>query len=149
MSAPPDEFDWIAALRPLTRGAPAALGLMDDVAVLPARPGFDLVISEDAMVEGVHFLGGEDAGVVARRLLRTSLSDLACRDDPLIGSPGRRRELERGSPSPDYLASDGVRGQGGDAAPQPIWTAHASAGSSARPSALRKCAKSSVCRKSR
>jgi thiamine-monophosphate kinase len=79
MSAPPDEFDWIAALRPLTRGAPAALGLMDDVAVLPARPGFDLVISEDAMVEGVHFLDGEEAGVVARRLLRTSLSDLAAK----------------------------------------------------------------------
>jgi len=40
----PDEFDWIAALRPLTRGEPAALGLMDDAAVLPARPGADLVI---------------------------------------------------------------------------------------------------------
>jgi len=79
MSAPPDEFDWIAALRPLTRGAPAALGLMDDAAVLPARPGFDLVISEDAMVEGVHFLAGEDASIVARRLLRTSLSDLAAK----------------------------------------------------------------------
>jgi thiamine-monophosphate kinase len=79
MSAPPDEFDWIAALRPLTRGAPAALGLMDDAAVLPARPGFDLVISEDAMVEGVHFLRGEEASIVARRLLRTSLSDLAAK----------------------------------------------------------------------
>jgi thiamine-monophosphate kinase len=79
MSAPPDEFDWIAALRPLTRGAPAALGLMDDAAVLPGRPGFDLVISEDAMVEGVHFLAGEEAGIVARRLLRTSLSDLAAK----------------------------------------------------------------------
>jgi thiamine-monophosphate kinase len=79
MSAPPDEFDWIEALRPLTRGAPAALGLLDDAAVLPARPGFDLVISADAMVEGVHFLDGEDAGVVARRLLRTSLSDLAAK----------------------------------------------------------------------
>jgi thiamine-monophosphate kinase len=84
MSDPPerlshDEFDWIAALRPLTRGAPAALGLMDDAAVLPARPGFDLVISEDAMVEGVHFLAGERADIVARRLLRTSLSDLAAK----------------------------------------------------------------------
>jgi thiamine-monophosphate kinase len=79
MSEPPDEFDWIAALRPLTRGAPAALGLMDDAAVIPGRPGFDLVISEDAMVEGVHFLAGEDAAIVARRLLRTSLSDLAAK----------------------------------------------------------------------
>ena len=79
MSAAPDELDWIAALRPLTRGAPAALGLMDDVAVLPSRPGFDLVISEDAMVEGVHFLDGEAADIVARRLLRTNLSDLAAK----------------------------------------------------------------------
>jgi thiamine-monophosphate kinase len=79
MSDPPDEFDWIEALRPLTRGEPAALGLMDDAAVLPARPGYDLVISEDAMVEGVHFLKGEDAAIVARRLLRTSLSDLAAK----------------------------------------------------------------------
>ena len=31
------------------------------------------------MVEGVHFLGGEDAAIVARRLLRTSLSDLAAK----------------------------------------------------------------------
>jgi thiamine-monophosphate kinase len=74
----PDEFDWIAALRPLAQSA-AALGLMDDTAIVPSRPGFDLVISEDAMVEGVHFLAGEDASVVARRLLRTNLSDLAAK----------------------------------------------------------------------
>jgi thiamine-monophosphate kinase len=79
MSDPPDEFDWIAALRPLTRGAPAALGLMDDAAVLPSRPGFDLVITKDAMVEGVHFPVGEAADIVARRLLRTNLSDLAAK----------------------------------------------------------------------
>jgi thiamine-monophosphate kinase len=52
---------------------------MDDAAVLPARPGYDLVVSEDAMVEGVHFLEGEDPYIVARRLLRTSLSDLAAK----------------------------------------------------------------------
>lgn len=74
----PDEFDWIAALRPLAASAPA-LGLMDDAAVLPSRPGYDLVISEDAMVEGVHFQEGEACDVVARRLLRTNLSDLAAK----------------------------------------------------------------------
>ena len=79
ISDPPDEFDWIEALRPLTRGEPAAFGLMDDAAVLPARPGYDVVVSEDAMVEGVHFLQGEDPAIVARRLLRTSLSDLAAK----------------------------------------------------------------------
>ena len=76
---PPDEFAWIDALRPLTRGDERALDLRDDAAVLPSRPGFDLVISKDAMVEGVHFLVGEAPDVVARRLLRAALSDLAAK----------------------------------------------------------------------
>ena len=79
MSGPPDEFAWIARLRPLTRGDPRALGLADDAAVLPGRPGFDLVISKDAMVEGVHFLEGEAPDIVARRLIRAALSDLAAK----------------------------------------------------------------------
>jgi thiamine-monophosphate kinase len=79
MSAAPEEFAWIDRLKPLTRGDPRALGLADDAACLPARPGFDLVISKDAMVEGVHFLAGERMDLVARRLLRTSLSDLAAK----------------------------------------------------------------------
>lgn len=76
----PGEFDQIARLfRPLTRGAPEALNLLDDAAVIPSRPGFDLVVTKDAMVEGVHFLPDEDLGVVARRLLRVNLSDLAAK----------------------------------------------------------------------
>ena len=74
-----DEFAWISSLRPLTGGDDRALGLADDAAVIPARAGFDLVISKDAMVEGVHFPIGEAGDVVARRLLRTSLSDLAAK----------------------------------------------------------------------
>jgi thiamine-monophosphate kinase len=79
MMEPPDEFAWIARLAPLTRGDPRALDLGDDAAVIPARPGFDLVVSKDAMVEGVHFLPRERPDLVARRLLRTSLSDLAAK----------------------------------------------------------------------
>src|SRR5665213_3571595 len=79
MSAPPDEFAWIARLRPLTLGDRRALDLADDAAVLPGRPGFDLVISKDAMVEGVHFVSQEAPGTIARRLLRASLSDLAAK----------------------------------------------------------------------
>jgi thiamine-monophosphate kinase len=79
MSAQTDEFAWIARLRPLTRNDPRALGLFDDAAVLPARPGFDLVVTKDAMVEGVHFLPREAPDIVARRLLRTNLSDLAAK----------------------------------------------------------------------
>ena len=83
MSGPdpgPDEFAQIAALfRPLTRGAPEALGLLDDAAVIPSRPGFDLVVTKDAMVAGVHFLPDDPPDLVARKLLRVNLSDLAAK----------------------------------------------------------------------
>jgi thiamine-monophosphate kinase len=79
MSGLTDEFAWIDRLRPLTRDDPRALGLRDDAAVLPSRPGFDLVVTKDAMVEGVHVLPGEAADIIARRLLRTNLSDLAAK----------------------------------------------------------------------
>ncbi|HUO21464.1 MAG TPA: thiamine-phosphate kinase [Caulobacteraceae bacterium] len=75
-----DEFDVIARLmRPLTLGAPEALDLLDDAAVLTPRPDEDLVISADMMVEGVHFLAGDPIDQVAQRLLRTNLSDLAAK----------------------------------------------------------------------
>ncbi|HEX4179793.1 MAG TPA: thiamine-phosphate kinase [Caulobacteraceae bacterium] len=77
---PVDEFDWIARhLRPLAAGAPEALGLVDDAAAIPSRPGFDLVISKDAIVAGVHFLPDDPLDLVARKLLRVNLSDLAAK----------------------------------------------------------------------
>src|SRR3954466_14362694 len=75
-----DEFSEIATLfRPLTGGAPGAFDLLDDAAVVPQRPGFDLVITKDAIVEGVHFPQGEAPGLVAKKLLRVNLSDLAAK----------------------------------------------------------------------
>jgi len=75
-----DEFQDIARrFRPLTFGAPEALELLDDAAVIPSRPGFDLVVTKDALVEGVHFLAGERPDRIARKLLRTNLSDLAAK----------------------------------------------------------------------
>jgi thiamine-monophosphate kinase len=75
-----DEFDLIARLlRPLTGGAPEALDLLDDAAVLPSRPGFDLVVTKDMIVEGVHFLPSDPLDLVARKLLRVNLSDLAAK----------------------------------------------------------------------
>lgn len=86
MSAPEDlaggadEFGQIARLfRPLTKGAPEAFGLLDDAAAIPSRPGFDLIVTKDAMVEGVHFLPGEAPDLIARKLLRVNLSDLAAK----------------------------------------------------------------------
>lgn len=75
-----DEFDRIARLfRPLTEGAPEAFGLLDDAAAIPSRPGFDLIVTKDAVVEGVHFLPGDPPDLVARKLLRANLSDLAAK----------------------------------------------------------------------
>jgi thiamine-monophosphate kinase len=75
-----DEFETIAKLfRPLTGGAPEALDLTDDAAAIPSRPGFDLVVTKDAMVEGVHFLADDAPDLVARKLLRVNLSDLAAK----------------------------------------------------------------------
>jgi len=76
----PDEFGEIARLfRPLTGGAAGAFGLLDDAAVVPQRAGFDLVVTKDAVVEGVHFPAGEAPGLVAKKLLRVNLSDLAAK----------------------------------------------------------------------
>lgn len=56
-----------------------ARGLSDDVAVLPSRPGYDLVLTKDALVEGVHYLSADPIDTVAQKLLRVNLSDLAAK----------------------------------------------------------------------
>ena len=76
MTTLPPEFDRIARhFRPLA--GPGALGLEDDAAVFAPPPGRELVIAADAMVQGVHFLASDPPDLVARKLLRTNLSDLA------------------------------------------------------------------------
>lgn len=54
-------------------------GLRDDVAVIPSKAGHDLVLTKDALVEGVHFLPADPLDTVARKLLRVNLSDLAAK----------------------------------------------------------------------
>lgn len=54
-------------------------GLRDDVAVVPSRPGFDLVLTKDTIVEGVHFLPTDPLDTVAQKLLRVNLSDIAAK----------------------------------------------------------------------
>ncbi len=73
-----NEFDLIAKyFAPLA--GPEGLGLLDDAAHFSPTPGFDLVLTKDAMVEGVHFPKGEYGADVAQRLLRVNLSDLAAK----------------------------------------------------------------------
>jgi thiamine-monophosphate kinase len=72
------EFELIEKyFAPLASGEAGALGLTDDAALLTPPAGRDLVLTADAMIEGVHFLPDEPPGLVARKLLRVNLSDLA------------------------------------------------------------------------
>jgi thiamine-monophosphate kinase len=57
---------------------PGAFGLTDDAAALDAR-GEDIVVTTDAVVEGVHFLPDDPPDTVARKALRVNLSDLAAK----------------------------------------------------------------------
>jgi thiamine-monophosphate kinase len=75
MALPP-EFSRIARhFRPIA--GPGSLNLTDDAAVFAPPPGREMVMTADAMVEGVHFLPGTAAGLLAQKLLRVNLSDLA------------------------------------------------------------------------
>lgn len=72
------EFELIERyFAPLASGEAGALGLSDDAALLTPPAGRDLVLTADAMIEGVHFLPDQPPGLVARKLLRVNLSDLA------------------------------------------------------------------------
>ena len=57
---------------------PGAFGLTDDAAVLKAL-GEDIVVTTDAIVEGVHFLSDDPPDTIAKKALRVNLSDLAAK----------------------------------------------------------------------
>lgn len=72
------EDDLIARyFRPLATD-PGAFGLIDDAALLN-HTGDDLVVTTDAIVEGVHFLPDDPPDTIARKALRVNLSDLAAK----------------------------------------------------------------------
>lgn len=56
---------------------PGGLGLGDDAALVDCPPGRCLVVTVDQLVEGVHYLPGDPPELVAKKLLRRNLSDLA------------------------------------------------------------------------
>lgn len=73
-----DEFALIDSIfaRLTTPGSPA-LGLTDDAAILTPPVGQDLVFTKDMMVAGRHFFADDPPDVIASRILRVNLSDLA------------------------------------------------------------------------
>lgn len=80
----PGEFDLIGRyLKPLARH-PGALGLADDAALLGPRPGEEWVVTNDMLVETVHFLKDPPASLAAKAL-RVNLSDLAAKGAEPVG----------------------------------------------------------------
>lgn len=76
----PGEFDLIARyFAPIASTFPGALGLKDDVALLDLASGQQMVATTDAIVAGVHFLPDDPPDLIARKLLRVNLSDLAAK----------------------------------------------------------------------
>ncbi len=72
------EFDLITRLlRPIARRSKESLGLEDDAALLAVGVDCELVVTLDMMAAGRHYLAGDDPALVARKLVRVNLSDLA------------------------------------------------------------------------
>src|SRR5262245_37914201 len=75
---PSGEDDLIARYFVPLASDPGAFGLVDDAAILKGSRD-DLVVTTDAIVEGVHFLPDDPPETIARKALRVNLSDLAAK----------------------------------------------------------------------
>lgn len=72
------EFELIETyLAPLTSGHAGAFGLKNDAAVFSGGGDKSVVVTADTLVQGVHFLAEDPPELVARKLLRVNLSDIA------------------------------------------------------------------------
>ncbi|HXI88027.1 MAG TPA: AIR synthase related protein, partial [Parvularculaceae bacterium] len=77
------EFEIIDEIfAPLCEGAAGAFRLKDDAAVIGDN---EFVVTKDLMVEGVHFLAADPLDLVARKLARVNLSDLAAKGAQPVG----------------------------------------------------------------
>jgi thiamine-monophosphate kinase len=64
---------------------PGAFGLSDDAAIVTPPPGFDLVLTTDGVIAGVHVFADDAAGNIGRKALRMNLSDLAAKGAKPVG----------------------------------------------------------------
>src|SRR5271169_3444082 len=53
------------------------LGIGDDAAILKPRPGRELIVSSDFLIEGVHFLSADPPNAIGYKALARAVSDLA------------------------------------------------------------------------
>ena len=66
-------------------GLPNALDVLLDAAKLLQAQGADIVVTTDAIVEGVHFLADDPPETIARKALRVNLSDIAAKGAKPVG----------------------------------------------------------------
>ena len=66
-------------LAPLASKVPGAFGLTDDAALLSIEPGTDLVVTNDPIIEGVHFFASDKPEDIAWKALAVNMSDLAAK----------------------------------------------------------------------
>lgn len=72
------ELEWIGRLRRRAgRSRALTLGIGDDCAIFRPRPGHELLLTTDLMIEGVHFLPEYPAAAVGHKALARGLSDIA------------------------------------------------------------------------
>ena len=74
----PGEFSLISKYFAPFAGK-GTFNLSDDAAELVPSSGMSLVVTQDAIAEGVHFFADDDPGLIARKALRVNLSDLAAK----------------------------------------------------------------------
>jgi thiamine-monophosphate kinase len=85
MSVPRPSEDGLIARFFAPIAGEGALGLKDDAARLTPKPGHDLVLTVDALVERIHFLPEDSPGSVARKALGVNVSDLAAKGADPVG----------------------------------------------------------------
>ncbi len=125
----PGEFDLIHRyFAPLAARMEGALGLTDDACTYLPPPGHELVLTADALIAGVHFLADDPPDLIARKMLRVNLSDLAAKGATPVGylmTTGFSDEIDEAwvAKFAAGLASDqetyGVALMGGDTVAQP------------------------------
>lgn len=82
---PSGEDDLIARYFKPIATAPGAMALTDDAASFAPPEGYDLVLTTDAIVSGIHFLPDDPPETLARKALRVNLSDLAAKGAQAAG----------------------------------------------------------------
>ena len=121
------EKDWISRyFAPIS--TPGAQNMEDDVGLLQTGEEWQIATT-DALVEGVHFLPGQSAASLARKLVRVNVSDVLAKGArPLealltLGWPDSRKETEIAAFS-SALAEEcrawGIGLVGGDTVSSPV-----------------------------